>query len=186
MSSPNRPFDHLMPQLQSLLSTVYPDWPQKGVLFRDILPIFQNPKFVRELTLAIADHCRSLPKPVQVVAGLEARGFLFGPLLAVELNVPFVPIRKKGKLPGEVFAFSYQKEYGPDTVEIQKNAFNEGANVFVIDDLLATGGTMRSGIELIRMAGGTVAQAFCLIELKDLKGKEALPQGCSFFSVVKF
>lgn len=113
MATDRPTLDQLKPQLRSLLSTVYPDWPKKGVLFRDIMPLFQQPDIIRKLTIAIADHCRSLPKPVDVVAGLEARGFLFGPLIAVELNVPFVPIRKKGKLPGEVLAYSYLKEYGP-------------------------------------------------------------------------
>jgi len=184
LSSSKSTLDHLKPELRSFLSDVYPDWPQKGVNFRDIMPLFQHPDIMRKLTTAIADHCRALSKPIDVVAGLEARGFLFGPLVAVELNVPFVPIRKKGKLPGEVIAYSYMKEYGPDTLEIQKNAFKPGANVFVVDDLLATGGTMKSGIELIRAAGGQVAEAFCLIELIELKGKSVLD--APFYSVLEF
>lgn len=114
MASLNRPsLEQMKPQLRELLSTVYPDWPKKGVLFRDIMPLFQKPDVIRNLSVAIADHCRSLPTRVDAVAGLEARGFLFGPMVAVELNVPFVPIRKKGKLPGEVLNYSYLKEYGP-------------------------------------------------------------------------
>ncbi|RCN32606.1 putative adenine phosphoribosyltransferase [Ancylostoma caninum] len=126
------------------------DFPKKGINFRDIMPLFANPSLVQDLCSAIAHHIRTDVGKVDAVAALEARGFLFGPTVAMSLGVPFVPIRKKGKLPGDCVQASYMKEYGEDTVEVQKDAMKLGWKVVILDDLLATGGTLRQLSTLFR------------------------------------
>ena len=122
------------------------------------MPLFTNPQLVNELCVVIADHVRHSVGHLDSVAGLEARGFLFGPQVAIQLGVPFVPIRKKGKLPGATIEAAYQKEYGEDIVEIQEGAIKQGDVVFLIDDLLATGGTLRVGFSLIKRRTNTFPQ----------------------------
>ncbi|KAI6180275.1 Poly(ADP-ribose) glycohydrolase [Aphelenchoides besseyi] len=176
-------FNELRKQVRNLVQE-YPDFPKSGVNFwfvaclcfltfdfSDILPLMKHPKLVDELAAKIAEFYAG---QVDYVAGLEARGFLFGPLIAVKLSVPFVPIRKKGKLPGPIHSVDYEKEYGLDSIEIQATAFESDKRVLVFDDLLATGGTLEAAKKLIELAGAKFAAAFVLVDLLELKGREKL------------
>ena len=145
-----------------------PNWPEEGILFHDITPILQSPQYFRLLVDLLV--YRYMDQKVDVVAGLDARGFIIGAALAYQLNVGFVPIRKKGKLPFETVSQSYALEYGEATVEMHTDAFHSGARVLLVDDLVATGGTMLAGGELIRRLGGEVLEAAAILEFTDLPG----------------
>ena len=145
-----------------------PNWPEEGILFHDITPILQSPQYFRLLVDLLV--YRYMDQKVNVVAGLDARGFIIGAALAYQLNVGFVPIRKKGKLPFETVSQSYALEYGEATVEMHTDAFHSGARVLLVDDLVATGGTMLAGAELIRRLGGEVLEAAAILEFTDLPG----------------
>ncbi|KAA8906130.1 phosphoribosyltransferase-like protein [Sphaerosporella brunnea] len=160
----------------------YPDFPKPGILFEDILPIFATPSLhdalLRALEIHItAQHPPTLTPPfagVDVVVGLEARGFLFGPSLALRLGAAFVPVRKAGKLPGECVKVGYQKEYGEDFFEMQRGAIKEGSRVVIVDDIIATGGSAEAAEMLVTMCGGTVVEFCFLMELGFLKGRSKL------------
>ena len=145
-----------------------PNWPEEGILFHDITPILQSPQYFRLLVDLLV--YRYMDQKVDVVAGLDARGFIIGAALAYQLNVGFVPIRKKGNLPFEPVSHSYALEYGEATVEMHTDAFHSGARVLLVDDLVATGGTMLAGAELIRRLGGEVLEAAAILEFTDLPG----------------
>ena len=145
-----------------------PNWPEEGILFHDITPILQSPQYFRLLVDLLV--YRYMDQKVDVVAGLDARGFIIGAALAYQLNVGFVPIRKKGKLPFETVSQSYALEYGEATVEMHTDAFHSGARVLLVDDLVATGGTMLAGAELIRRLVGEVLEAAAILEFTDLPG----------------
>ncbi|KAI8812947.1 phosphoribosyltransferase-like protein [Cladochytrium replicatum] len=161
-----------------------PDFPKKGILFRDIFGIFQDPLAVEALVTHIVHHLLSsgLPK-IDVVVGLDARGFLIGPMIAVRLGAAFVPVRKAGKLPGECIKVSYEKEYGQDFFEMQVGAVKEGQNVIVLDDLIATGGSAKAAGELVAKLGGTVSEYVFFIELTILDGKKNLD--APTYSIIK-
>ncbi len=149
-----------------------PDWPKSGILFRDITPLLADPK---AFSVAIEALCREFPKGmIDVVAAVEARGFIFGSAVAERLEAGLVPIRKKGKLPCKTQRVTYDLEYGTDTLEVHADAVKRGARVLLVDDLLATGGTMRAACQLIEQVGGTVAGVTFLIELTNLGGKAKL------------
>ncbi|MFK4493218.1 adenine phosphoribosyltransferase [Dermacoccus sp. GAS27A] len=146
------------------------DFPSPGVVFKDLTPLFADPAaFGQVLDLLAQRH-----DGVDVVAGVEARGFIIGAPLAQRMGVGFVPIRKKGKLPGDVVSASYDLEYGSATIEVQTDAVTPGANVLVVDDVLATGGTAVAACELIEKVGGRVACLDVLVELAFLPGRERL------------
>lgn len=146
------------------------DFPSPGVVFKDLTPLFADPAaFGQVLDLLAERH-----DGVDVVAGVEARGFIIGAPLAQRMGVGFVPIRKKGKLPGDVVSASYDLEYGSATIEVQTDAVTPGANVLVVDDVLATGGTAVAACELIEKVGGRVACLDVLVELAFLLGRERL------------
>ena len=145
-----------------------PNWPEEGILFHDITPILQSPQYFRLLVDLLV--YRYMDQKVDVVAGLDARGFIIGAALAYQLNVGFVPIRKEGRLPFETVSQSYALEYGEATVEMHTDAFHSGARVLLVDDLVATGGTMLAGAELIRRLGGEVLEAAAILEFTDLPG----------------
>ncbi len=147
-----------------------PDFPKPGILFYDISTLLAEPKAWRETIDALASIVRPL-KP-DVLAGIESRGFLVAAPLALALGCGFTMVRKKGKLPGETVTYSYDLEYGSDTIEIQSDAVAAGQRVVVLDDLLATGGTMAAAIELFRKVGAEVAGAACIIELTFLNGRD--------------
>jgi adenine phosphoribosyltransferase len=150
-----------------------PDWPKKGILFRDITPLLANPEAFSKTVDALCDSFDNIG--VDYVAAVEARGFIFGAAVAQRLGVGFVPIRKKGKLPFKTESFTYELEYGTDTLEVHSDAVSEGAKVLMVDDLLATGGTMAAACKLIEKIGGKVLGIVFLIELSELAGREKLP-----------
>lgn len=160
-----------MKRLEEYIRTV-PDFPKKGIMFRDITAALQDKDGLR---LAI-DSMEKIIKDMNptVIAGAEARGFLLGMPVAYNLNLPFVPVRKKGKLPCETVTESYDLEYGSAEIEIDRTAIKKGDRVVLVDDLIATGGTMKAAIALIERLGGEVMGVAALIELLDLKGREVI------------
>jgi len=162
-----------------------PNWPHDGVMFRDITPLLQNPKTFRML-IDIFVH-RYMGEKIDVIAGLDARGFIIGSVLAYELNVGFVPIRKKGKLPYTTVEEEYELEYGNATVEMHTDAVKSGDRVILIDDLVATGGTMMAGYKLLTRLGADVVEAGAIIELPELKGGELIrASNLPLFTVCSF
>jgi len=154
----------------SLIRTVV-DFPKPGIAFKDITPLLQDPRAVQAcLTQMVAD----IKGPIDYVVGVEARGFIFGPLLAQKLNCGFVPVRKKGKLPYQTLQVAYDLEYGQDQLEMHIDAIASGARVVLHDDVLATGGTAKAAIKLIEQLGGEVVHCHFLIELAALQGRAAL------------
>lgn len=161
--------------LEEKLKTVVrdvPDFPQPSVVFKDITPILKDANLCNEIIDAFVDQTKSLP--IDVIVGIESRGFLFGMMLANRLNIPFVPIRKQGKLPADTIAESYKLEYGQATIEIHEDAFPAGTNVLIHDDLLATGGTVVAAAKLVEKIGGNVAGFSFVINLEFLKGEGRL------------
>jgi adenine phosphoribosyltransferase len=149
-----------------------PDFPKPGVLFRDITPLLGDAAAFRQAVMALADPFRN--KKIDVVAAAEARGFIFAAPVALALNAALVPIRKPKKLPAQTLSHTYDLEYGSDTLEIHADAIPKGAKVLVVDDLLATGGTVEACCQLVEKTGGVVAGCAFLIELADLKGAEKI------------
>lgn len=162
-----------------------PDWPEPGVQFRDITPLLQNPKVFRVLIDAFVH--RYMDRRPDVVAGLDARGFILGAVVAYELGVGFVPIRKKGKLPFTTVEETYELEYGSATVEVHTDAVQRGARVLLIDDLIATGGTMMAGKKLLEKLGATVMEGAAIVDLPELGGSKRLrDSGLALFTLVEF
>jgi adenine phosphoribosyltransferase len=152
--------------------TAINDYPKKGVIFRDITPLLQHPEMLRHaIDLMTRAHRH---QEIELVVALEARGFLFGPTIAVELGAGFVPIRKAGKLPRETLRAQAELEYGLVEIELHQDAILKGQKILLVDDVLATGGTALAAIELIRNLGGEVTGAQFLIELDTLEGREKL------------
>jgi len=156
----------------------------KGVVFWDITTLLKDKDAFKECVRRLADHYRG--KHVDVVVSSEARGFIIGGALAYELGAGFVPIRKKGKLPYKTVSLTYQKEYEVDTIEIHEDAITPGQRILLIDDLLATGGTIKANAELVEKLGGKIVGIGFLIELGYLHGKEALGKEYDIFSLVNF
>jgi len=156
----------------------------KGVVFWDITPLLRDKHAFRECVRQLADHFRD--KDVDVVVSSEARGFILGAALAYELEVGFVPIRKKGKLPSKTVNLTYQKEYESDTIEIHEDAVEPGQNVLLVDDLLATGGTIKANAELVEKLGGKIVGMGFLIELGYLHGRESLGDKYEVFSIINY
>ena len=148
------------------------DFPQQGILFRDITPLLGSPTAFQETITRLADHYRD--QDIQVIAAAEARGFIFAAPLALELKARFVPVRKPGKLPFDTEAFHYELEYGNDSLEIHTDAMDSRDRVLLVDDLLATGGTMQACIKLTVQSGAEIAGCAFVIELDDLNGREKL------------
>ena len=149
-----------------------PDFPKPGIVFRDITTLISDPAALRDVVRQMADAFRD--DSIDLVVGIESRGFIFGAAVAIELGVGFVPIRKPGKLPAETTAQTYQLEYGADTVEIHTDAITRGQKVLIVDDLLATGGTMAAACRLVERLGGQVAGIALVIELEFLNGRAKL------------
>jgi adenine phosphoribosyltransferase len=160
-----------MEHLKALIRDV-PDFPLPGILFRDVTPLLRDPGGLRQVVDAFA--ARYSDRGIQVVAGIESRGFLFGAPLAMALGVGFVPIRKLGKLPAEKISREYALEYGTNALEMHRDAVNPGERVLLIDDLLATGGTARAAAALVEEVGGTIEEVAFVIELTFLNGRGAL------------
>ncbi|VDB97546.1 unnamed protein product [Peniophora sp. CBMAI 1063] len=172
--------------LRSLLKE-HPDFPKKGIVFLDIFPLFKQPTSVEALLSHFFNHLAAgvLAKEggVDVVVGLDARGFLFGPILALRLGAAFVPVRKRGKLPGECVQATYTKEYGEDIFEMQAGAIEQGQKVIVVDDLIATGGSAGAAGQLVEKQGGRLLEFLFIIELTFLKGADKL--NAPSYSIVK-
>lgn len=162
-----------------------PDFPKEGILFKDITPLFSDPQLCRDITREMADFAR--PLNIEAVAAVEARGFLFGFLLAQELNLPFVPIRKAGKLPYHKISREYDLEYGTARIEMHTDAIRPGQRVLLHDDLLATGGSAEAAAELIRETGGVLAGFTFLVDLRFLGGYNRLLRfACPIESLVVY
>jgi adenine phosphoribosyltransferase len=159
-----------------------PDFPEPGILFYDISPLLAHPDAWRETVERVAEAIE--PHKPEVLAGIESRGFLIAAPLALALNLGFVMIRKQGKLPGTTQAHRYDLEYGTDTIEIQTGSVEPGQRVAVLDDLLATGGTLAASIQLLSNAGAAVVAAACIIELTFLNGRDKLT--VPFTSVLRY
>jgi len=149
-----------------------PDFPEKGIIFRDITSVIQDPEGLKIAIDTLESYLKNVE--VDVIAGPEARGFIFGMPIAYNLHKGFVPIRKQGKLPRETVSMEYALEYGKATIEIHKDAIKPGEKVVIVDDLLATGGTMEANIKLIEQLGGIVVKVVFLIELAGLEGRKRL------------
>ncbi len=166
----------MMPDLVERVSAVlvkYPDWPKPGVTFADFSPLYADAELRRELTAHFSNIVAN--EGIEVVAAIESRGYLLGMSIADDLDLPFVQVRKAGKLPGDCVKVAYSLEYGLAEVEVQCAAFREGDRVLLVDDVLATGGTMKAARELIEMAKGTVECAVVIAEISGLNGREILP-----------
>ncbi|WP_296869814.1 adenine phosphoribosyltransferase [Tibeticola sp.] len=164
-----------------------PDWPTPGVQFRDITPLLQEPKVFRVLIDAFVHRYMDRDLRPDVVAGLDARGFIIGAVLAFELGVGFVPIRKKGKLPFSTVAETYELEYGSATVELHTDAVRPGDRVLLVDDLIATGGTMMAGRRLLEKLGAHVTEGAAIVDLPELGGSGRLREaGLPLFTLVDY
>jgi len=162
-----------------------PDWPQPGVKFRDITPVLQDRRALRTLIDLLVQ--RYIDARIDTIAGLDARGFIIGPILAYELSLGFVPIRKKGKLPFRTLSQSYELEYGSATVEIHEDACKPGERVVLVDDLIATGGTMMAGKMLLERLGAVVVEGAAIIDLPELGGSKLLREaGLPLYTVCEF
>ena len=151
-----------------------PDFPIKGIQFKDITTALAKPDCLRWMRDEIVKRYKD--SGITQVVGIESRGFIVAPAVAIELNAGFVPIRKPGKLPAETISISYEKEYGTDTIEMHKGALSENDVVLIHDDILATGGSMAAAVELVKKAGVTKIYANCLIELEGLDGRRFLEE----------
>ncbi|MBI5060752.1 MAG: adenine phosphoribosyltransferase [Candidatus Aenigmarchaeota archaeon] len=171
-------YDQLKEKIRSI-----PNFPKKGVVFRDITTLLKDPNAFCDAIKAMADLYRK--KKIDIVIGIEARGFIFASAVAAELNAGFVPIRKPKKLPAETESICYELEYGKDSLEIHKDAISPGQNVLIVDDLLATGGTAKAAAELVKKLGGNLVSLCFLIELSFLNGRNKL-KGYDISSLIKY
>lgn len=160
-----------------------PDFPKKGILFRDITTAIKNPEIMKIMIDSIAEEFKD--EKIDYVAGIESRGFIFGMPVAYSLGCGFIPIRKPNKLPMETYSVEYDLEYGKDKIEIHKDAIEKGKRVLIVDDLLATGGTAEAACKLIEKAGVVAGVAFA-IELCALEGRKKLPSDVKVFALAKY
>ena len=149
-----------------------PDFPKPGIVFKDITPLLKNPQSLAETVNQLCTLAKD--SGITHVVGIESRGFIFGSAVAVELGAGFIPVRKPGKLPAKTLSETYSLEYGTDTIEIHSDALKEGDRVLLVDDLLATGGTMNAAVRLVEKTGAIVSRIMFVIELSFLKGREKL------------
>ena len=160
-----------------------PGWPIEEVIFRDLTTLMQNPEAYKETCDIFYKRYKEMP--IDKVVGIDARGFVFGGVLAYHLNVGFVPVRKKGKLPHHTVSAQYALEYGKNTVEIHADAIATGEKVVIIDDLIATGGTIEAAVKLVKMLGGDILECGFIVELPDLNGREKI-NGQKIFTICEF
>ena len=160
-----------MKELKDYVRTI-PNFPEEGLMFRDVTTVLQDPEGLKLAINGMQEKLEDLE--FDIIVGAESRGFLFGMPLAYNLNKAFVPVRKKGKLPAETISESYNLEYGQATLEIHKDAIKPGEKVVIVDDLIATGGTLEAIIKLVERLGGEVVRICCLIDLPELGGKEKI------------
>lgn len=149
-----------------------PNWPIEGVIFRDITTVLDDPEAFQYTNDLFYERYKD--QKIDKIVGIDARGFIFGAVLAYKLGLPFIPVRKKGKLPYKTISAEYELEYGKDVVEMNEDGVSSGENVLIIDDLIATGGTVAAAIELVQKLGGNVVECCFLVELPDLKGRSKI------------
>ena len=172
--------------IKSKIRTV-PDYPKKGIMFRDITTLIKDPVGFRLVIDSLTQRYIQGDIAFDVIVGIESRGFIMGGALAYTLGKGFVPIRKKGKLPADVVAQEYELEYGTDRIEIHKDALKDGVKVLLVDDLLATGGTALAAAALIEKLGGKVAEMCFIVDLPDVGGgKKLREKGYKFFALTEF
>jgi len=171
-----------MENIKAKIRTI-PHFPKAGILFRDITTLLKDAQGLRQTIDAFVNRYQTMD--IDMVAGIESRGFIIAGAIACRLGRGFIPIRKPGKLPAETYRRDYQLEYGTDRIEMHKDAVMPGMRVLMVDDLLATGGTMKAACELVEMAGGKVVECAFIVDLPDLKGKEKL-EGYPVFTLVAF
>ncbi|XP_027081690.1 adenine phosphoribosyltransferase 4 [Coffea arabica] len=162
------------PRIRSIQSKirVVPNFPKPGIMFQDITTLLLDPKAFKDTIDLFVDRYKG--KSISVVAGIEARGFIFGPPIALAIGAKFVPLRKRKKLPGKVYREEYDLEYGSDCIEMHVGAVDPGERALVVDDLIATGGTLRAAMNLLERAEAEVVECACVIEIPDLKGRDRL------------
>jgi len=172
--------------IQKLKSAVrnIPDFPIKGIQFKDVTTLFKDAETFAELSKQLKDKYKDCG--ITRVVGIESRGFIMGPIMALELGAGFVPVRKPGKLPAETVEISYEKEYGFDTIQMHKDALSSDDVVLIHDDLLATGGTMLAAYNLVKQMGVKKVYINFIIELSDLKGRELFPNDVEVDALIKF
>lgn len=173
-----------MEHIKSRIRTV-PHWPKQGIMFRDVTTLLQDKQGLKMTVDEFVKRYKGMN--IDVVAGIDARGFILGGVLAHELGLGFVPIRKKGKLPPETISEEYTLEYGTDTIEMVKGSIEQGQNVLIIDDLLATGGTMSAAAKLVEKLGGKVVECAFIVDLPDIGGSKKLEaEGRKVFALCQF
>jgi len=160
-----------------------PDWPIEGVIFRDLTTLMQNPEAYRKACDVFFDRYKDMN--IDKVVGIDARGFVFGAVLAYQLNVGFIPVRKKGKLPHNTVSAQYTLEYGKNTVEMHADALAKGEKVVIIDDLIATGGTIEAAVKLVKQLGADILECGFIVELPDLKGRDKIKDQ-NIFAICEF
>ena len=160
-----------------------PHFPKKGIMFRDITTLLKDTEAFKETIDAFVERYRN--RSLDLVAGIESRGFIIAGIIAYLLEKGFIPIRKPGKLPAETYRVDYELEYGSDAIEMHKDSVFQGARVLLVDDLLATGGTMKAACDLVEKAGGIVVECAFIVDLPDLKGREKL-KNYQLFTLVEF
>ena len=171
-------------QIISKIRTI-PNWPKEGIMFRDITTLIQDAEGLKLTIDQLVERYKDYK--IDVICGIEARGFILGAAMAYAMDLGFVPIRKKGKLPGETYCQDYQLEYGVDTIEIHKDSIKEGQRVLLVDDLLATGGTALGASKLITKSGGEIVEVCFIVDLPDLGGGEKLNDaGLKWHALVDF
>lgn len=170
-----------MQHIKDKIRTI-PNFPKQGIMFRDITTLLKDAKGFQDVINSFKERYKT--QKIDIVAGIESRGFIIGGALAKELGVGFVPLRKKGKLPHQVHRIEYDLEYGKDCLEIHQDAIKQGDNVLVVDDLIATGGTCKAACDLIEKIGGNIVECAFIVDLPELKGKEKL--GRPAFALVEF
>ncbi len=171
-----------MDDLKQIIRDI-PDFPKKGIIFKDITTLLQDAKSYQRMVDLLAH--RYIGQKIDKVVGVEARGFIIGSVLAYKLGAGVVLVRKPGKLPSETFSKTYQLEYGTDTLEIHKDAIKPGEKILIADDLLATGGTMAAVVDMVKQQGGEIVECCFMTELTFLEGRKRLPEG-KVYSLLQF
>jgi len=174
---------HDLQKVEALIKS-YADFPKKGINFKDIHPILTNHEARDTVLKHLANRYKD--KNINVIVGLESRGYYYGMLLSHELKLPFVPFRKAGKLPGPVHTIDYGLEYGKDAMQVQKSAIKKGDRVLILDDLLATGGTAAAACQLVTMCEAEIVEVSFLIELLELNGRSKAPKGVEYYALFKY
>jgi len=182
MPNENKISEDRIIELKKTIRSIH-DWPIKGVIFRDLTTLMQNPEAFRESCDILFERYKD--KNIDKIVGIDARGFVFGAVLAYKLGIGFVPVRKKGKLPFKTIQESYSLEYGEDTLEIHEDAVQKGEKVIIVDDLIATGGTIGATVTLLKKLGADIMECAFIVELPELKGRSQI-HGCKVYSITEF